>query len=341
MESDSDAGNLLEYDSNTGKLDDSSKAVLRYPEATEEQKIAESEKRRSNDNIIASEAPEINKYEPTEPSEKGPEIATAHADKAENRIISDTGPVAAKKTVESVPASSESKAIDNNLVTLLDPLSYEAEQFKMLRTNLFYPVSGKVPRSILVTSTVPGEGKSFVASNLAVAIAQDIDRYVLLVDCDLRQPKIHTQFGFGETPGLSDYLTNGSDLKDLLLNTQINKLSILPAGVRPPNPAELLSSEKMAALLEEITQRYRDRMIIIDSPPPKLTAESSFLARKVDGIILVINYGKTRREDVKDLVVKLGKHKILGSVINRFNRRSLSYYGYMNKRKYGNYYNTK
>jgi exopolysaccharide/PEP-CTERM locus tyrosine autokinase len=306
-----------------------------------EEKQIESEPSRLEDSIIATEALEI----PEQPSEKLPQklpkISDPTEDITENRVITEAGPVPERKVVQRSRRLSESKAIDNNLVTLLDPLSYEAEQFKMLRTNLFYPVSGKAPCSVLVTSTLPGEGKSFVASNLAIAIAQDVDRYVLVVDCDLRQPKIHTQFGFGEVPGLSDYLAKGTDLQDLLINTQVKKLSILPAGRTPPNPAELLSSEKMSALLEEITRRYRDRMIIIDSPPPKLTAESSFLARKVDGIILVVNYGKTRRDDVKDLVKKLGKDKIIGSVINQFDRRSLGYYGYMKDSKYGHYYSIK
>jgi exopolysaccharide/PEP-CTERM locus tyrosine autokinase len=326
-----------------------------FQEAVEKQETTEIEKSRLENNIIAPAASEIHesdpanipeapKYiepEPARPPEEDPKIPAPQEDALENRVITEVEPAPENKVVKRSRRIFESKAIDNNLVTLLDPLSHEAEQFKMLRTNLFYPVSGKVPRSILVTSTVPGEGKSFVASNLAIAISQDIDRYVLVVDCDLRRPKIHTQFGFGDVPGLSDYLAKGTDLQDLLINTRVSKLSILPAGKTPPNPAELLSSEKMSALLEEITQRYRDRMIIIDSPPPKLTAESSFLARKVDGVVLVVNYGKTRRDDVKELVGKLGKDKIIGSVINRFDRRSMGYYGYMKDRKYGHYYNIK
>jgi exopolysaccharide/PEP-CTERM locus tyrosine autokinase len=293
------------------------------------------------DSIITSETPEIPERSTESPLEEAPKISAPPEDTIENRVITEVGPTPENKVVKRTHTFSESKAIDNNLVTLLDPLSYEAEQFKILRTSIFYPVSGKVPRSILVTSTMPGEGKSFVASNLAIAISQDIDRYVLLVDCDLRQPSINSLFGFGDVPGLSDYLIKDTDLQDLLINTRVQKLSILPAGKTPPNPAELLSSEKMAALLGEITKRYQDRMIIIDSPPPKLTAESSFLARKVDGIILAVNYGKTRRDDVKDLVKKLGKDKILGSVMNRFDRRSLGYYGYMKDSKYGHYYNIK
>jgi|GEM_PF-1220389 len=376
MDYDRDTGNLIKYDPETGKLDDRSRAILRDPEAiqrlidnkmilpggwltreakqacekrregfqeaVEEKKPAENKQSRPNEpqkDVLSPRAQEI--LDQTKPLKESPKIIPSPPAPAENRVITEVGPEPENKSVKRRRNISEINAVDNNLVSLLDPLSYEAEQFKMLRTNLLFPVSGKAPRSILITSTVPGEGKSFVASNLAIAIAQDIDRYVLVVDCDLRRPKVHTQFGFGDVPGLSDYLTNGIALSDLLINTRVNKLTILPAGKPPPNPAELLSSEKMSALIEEITQRYRDRMIIIDSPPPKLTAESSFLARQVDGIILVVSYGKTRKDDVKELVGKLGKDKILGSVINRFDMRSLGYYGYRKYRKYGHYYGVK
>lgn len=146
--------------------------------------------------------------------------------------------------------------IDKNLVALLKAQSFENEQFKMLRTNLLFPSSGKSPRTIMVTSAVPDEGKSFVAANLAISIAQSIQEYVLLIDCDIRRPCIHTQFGFGDVPGLSEHLANGPSLSSLLLKTEVNKLSILPGGKPPHNPSELLSSQRMSKLLEEVTERY-------------------------------------------------------------------------------------
>ncbi len=159
--------------------------------------------------------------------------------------------------------------IDKNLVALLNPQSFEAEQFKILRTNLLFPVSGKKPRSIMVTSAAPGEGKSFVAANLAVSVAIHVNWNVLLVDCDLRRPSVHSQFGFGDVPGLSDYLSNGRDLPSLLLRTAVEHLTILPGGRPPSNPSELLSSERMAAFIDEVAERYNDRLIILDSPPPQ------------------------------------------------------------------------
>jgi exopolysaccharide/PEP-CTERM locus tyrosine autokinase len=228
--------------------------------------------------------------------------------------------------------------IDKNLVALLKPHSFENEQFKMLRTNLLFPPSGKSPRTIMVTSSVPDEGKSFVAANLAVSIAQSIQEYVLLIDCDIRRPKIHKQFGFGDVPGLSEHLANGPSLSSLILKTEVNKLSVLPAGKPPYNPSELLSSQHMSTLLEEVKERYRDRYIVIDSPPPKLTAETSAISRQVDGVLLVIEYGSTPRQMVSDLIDLIGKKKILGIIFNKLDMRFSGYYGMGKYKSYGKYY---
>jgi protein-tyrosine kinase len=227
--------------------------------------------------------------------------------------------------------------VDPVLVTLNDPQSFEAEQFKILRTNLLFPISGKPAKTILVTSAVPGEGKSFVSANLAISIAQGIGEYVLLMDCDIRKPCLHRRFGFDEVPGLSEHLSRKLPLSALILKTQVNKLSLLPAGTPPHNPAELLSSEPMADLVDEVKGRYADRYIIVDSPPPKYTAETAALARQIDGILLVINSGKTPRGLVEELVESLGKEKILGIVMNRFDFRGSKYYGYGKYGKYGSY----
>ncbi len=228
--------------------------------------------------------------------------------------------------------------IDKNLISLVKPLSFEAAPFKMLRTKLLFPASGKPAQSIMVTSAVPGEGKSFVSANLAVSIAQSINEHVLLIDCDIRRSSIHKYFGFVDVPGLSEYLSKGTPLPDLLLKTELNKLTILPGGFPSPNPSELLSSEQMRKLLEEVKARYSDRYIIIDSPPPKLTAETEAMARRVDGIILVVKYGSTPRGLVAELADIVGKDKVLGVIVNWFDMRASSYYGYGKYSKYGKYY---
>lgn len=219
-------------------------------------------------------------------------------------------------------------ALHKNLVAHHNPQTFEAEQFRMLRTNIMFPAEGKTaPRTILVTSALPGEGKSFVSSNLALTIAQNIDKHVLLIDCDMRRPTVHKIFGYENVPGLSNYLSGEQALSDLLIKTGNNHLSILPGGPIPPNPAELLSSNRMLALLREVRARYDDRYVIIDSPPPHLTAESKALAKFVDGIILVLKLGQTDRNLVSELVDKFQKEKIIGVVANWLNRRSTVFYG--------------
>ena len=238
----------------------------------------------------------------------------------------------------SVPGVSfDDKMFYKNLVSLVDPQSYEAEQFKILRNSILFPVAGVALQSILVTSAMPGEGKSFVSSNLAISIAMNVNKHVLLIDCDLRKPDLHRVFGVGDVPGLSDFLAERRQLDSLLLRTNVERLTLLPGGPIPPNPSELTSSERMSEMLEEVKHRYRDRLIIIDSPPPGLAAETSFLARQVDGILLVVKYGKTAREDVEDLMETVGPEKILGVVINYLNMPMSRRYGYGKYGKYGRY----
>ena len=229
--------------------------------------------------------------------------------------------------------------VDRNLVTYLKPRSIESEMFKILRGNILFPQSGTPPKSIMVTSAVPGEGKSFVSANLAVSIAQNINEHVLLMDCDIRHSGIHRMLGLDDgVRGLSEYLKGEVDIQTIFRKTDEEKLTILPGGHPPHNPAELLSSQKMSELLVEVRERYADRYIIIDSPPPQLTAETSAIARQVDGIILVVKYGETPRDMVADLVEIVGREKILGCVLNWFDLKSSSYYGYGKYGKYSKYY---
>jgi protein-tyrosine kinase len=254
------------------------------------------------------------------------------------------------KPVESIESSNKAPAfvkrnvsydencIDENMVTLLKPHSFEAEQFKILRTKLLFPSSGKSPRTIMVTSSMPDEGKSLISANLAISIAQSIQEHVLLIDCDIRRPRVHTQFGFGDVAGLSEHLSRGIPISSLLHKTIVDKLSILPGGRPPFNPSELVSSQQMFKLLQEVKYRYSDRFIVIDSPPPKLTAETSALSRQVDGILLVIEYGRTSREMVSDLINIVGKEKIIGIVFNKLDMRFANYYGLGKYNTYSKYY---
>lgn len=230
--------------------------------------------------------------------------------------------------------------IDPTLVTVHTPHSIESEQFRLLKNNILFPKNGTPPRCIMITSPSPGEGKSFVAANLSISIAKSIDEHVLLIDCDLRSPTIHKLFGLFDTKGLSDHLSTAIPLSSLLLKTFINKLTILPGGTIPPNPSELLSSEQMRRLIQEVKLRYGDRYIIIDTPPPYITSEGNALARHVDGIIVIIRHGTTREKDVQDVINIYGKKKIIG-VVHNFAEKKPGYgygyykYGYGHKYGYG------
>jgi exopolysaccharide/PEP-CTERM locus tyrosine autokinase len=211
---------------------------------------------------------------------------------------------------------SKRENVCSTLITVSKPHSVEAEQFRLLKNSILFPDSGSPPKTIMVTSTDKGEGKSFVASNLAVSIAVSIDDYVLLLDSDLRDPSIHEIFGIETSKGLSSYLTGECDLKSVLVKTFLKKLTLVPAGPSPLNPSELVSSEQMKKLVHELKLRYDDRYIIIDAPPPYMTSEANALATYVDGVIIVLKQGHTRKERLQDLIDIYGKEKILGVVKN-------------------------
>ena len=222
---------------------------------------------------------------------------------------------------------------DPKIFTIHAPDSFDAELFKVLRTQILFPKDGNKRRSIIITSSFPSEGKSFVSANIAASIARGINDHVLLIDADLRRPKLHTMFGYSRVQGLNEYLTDQKNLDELIIRTQFDKLSLLPAGGESKNATELLSSNKMKEFLKEVKDRYKDRLIIIDSAPVQATSEASVLSNYVDGTILVVRNQKTPREGVLETVETLGRKNILGVVLNGCSK-SMKKYG----KYYGNYY---
>lgn len=220
---------------------------------------------------------------------------------------------------------------DPKLVVITAPDSYGAENFKLLRAQIMYAKDRVRPRTIMVTSAISGDGKSFVAANLAACIASGIDEHVLLVDCDLRRPDVHKIFGLSTSHGLHEHLVGKKRLSELLIRTKINKLSLLPAGHPPHNPSELLASGAMKSFLEEIRDRYDDRIIILDTAPSQVLAEAKVLSNFVDGIVFVVRAEKTPRELIRKAIDGLGKEKILGIVFNGYNHEQKSYGKYYQK----------
>jgi exopolysaccharide/PEP-CTERM locus tyrosine autokinase len=238
-----------------------------------------------------------------------------------------------RKEPETAPARESiiQKNFSHKLVVHSAPESIDAENFKVLRAQVLFPKDGKTPRTIMVTSAFPGEGKTFVSSNLAASIALGINEYVLLVDCDFRRPSMHKMFGCSNTEGLHEYLTKKKDLPDLLIRTRMEKLTLLTAGTYPPNPSELLSSIAMKEFLEEVRGRYEDRYIIIDATPSQVTSEVSVLSQYVDGIVFVVLAQKSPKETIQKSVENLGKKKILGIVFNGYSESYKSYHKYYKK----------
>ena len=235
---------------------------------------------------------------------------------------------------ERVKKAALGRKYDPKLVVLSSLGSVEAENFKALRAQiLLNSKNGSPPRTIMVTSTYPGEGKSFVACNLAASIALGIDEHVLLVDCDLRKPQVHQYFGYGRSRGLSDYLTGRAEIPDLLVKTDIPKLTLLMAGTPPGNPAELLSSKRMGALIDEVRTRYDDRYVILDATPTQFTADSNVLSPHVDGILLVVMAHRSPRKAVQGGMQSLAKENMLGVVFNGYDEPMKSYRKY-----YSGYY---
>jgi polysaccharide biosynthesis transport protein len=205
-----------------------------------------------------------------------------------------------------------------------------AEAFHGLRTSVLLSKAKRPPSSLLVTSAQPGEGKTTVAANLALSLAQ-LGESVLLIDADLRRPRLHNFFAVESGTGLVDFLTGKSDWRSLLWRAPVAELSVLFCGPVPPNPADLLSSEFMPNLIREASQEYK--FVVLDSPPLLSLADSRILATLVDGVILVVRSGTTPRELVHRACASAadaGSH-ILGAAIN-FADTTNDYYGYGHER---------
>jgi len=218
------------------------------------------------------------------------------------------------------------------LITVLDPRSPVSESYRTLRTNLDFSSIDEKLQVLIVTSAGPGEGKSTTITNLAVTFAQS-ERKVVLIDCDMRKPTAHHTFTLSNRVGLSSVLSSQLKLQDVIQPSPIPNLDIITSGNIPPNPTEMIASNRMTAMLEELKQMYD--MILIDTPPLLAVTDAQIAATKSDGVVLVIDQGKVK----KDVALKatksleLVKARLLGVVLNNVKRsaKDQTYYYY-----YGN-----
>ncbi|MFD0697823.1 CpsD/CapB family tyrosine-protein kinase [Paenibacillus sp. GCM10027628] len=202
-----------------------------------------------------------------------------------------------------------------DLITNSNPMSSISEAYRALRTNITFSSIDQDLKKILVTSSIPGEGKTTTVANLAVVYAQE-NKKVLIIDADLRRPSIHQRFVRSNRLGLTNILVNQYKALDVILETDIPNLSIITSGSIPPNPSELLSSAKLASILEELHDKFD--LILIDSPPTLAVADSQILSTMCDGVLFVVNHGKVKRQLAKKALLNLEhvKAKVLGVVIN-------------------------
>ncbi len=212
-----------------------------------------------------------------------------------------------------------------SLITLSDQKSAAAEAFRTLRTNIIFANIDQPLKTLLVTSAAPLDGKSLTLANLAVVMAQG-GRSTILVDCDLRRPSLHEIFGVPGQPGLTDMVLNNNDTPPLVA-TDVEGLQLLPAGTSNVNPADLLTSPRMEAVIASL--KSRADFVLFDAPPIVAVSDAALLASNLDGALLVVNAGHTRREHAqraKELLEKIHV-RVLGAVLtNAANEGGLSVY---------------
>jgi capsular exopolysaccharide synthesis family protein len=204
------------------------------------------------------------------------------------------------------------------LIAGLAPKSLAAEQYRQLRTRLSHTEGATALRTILITSPQKGEGKSVTAANLALTMAQELQRRVVLVEADLRKPSLQELLGLPPGVGLAEYLAGACELRDAMKFLPHHNLAVLPAGAAPTNPAELLGSTAMRRLLDQLRTRF-DR-VILDTPPVLPLADVAVLAPIVDGTLLVVRAGVTPKPAIENALRAFDSSRLLGIVLNESGR---------------------
>jgi protein-tyrosine kinase len=200
------------------------------------------------------------------------------------------------------------------LVAGLAPKSRAAEQYRTLRTRIAHTEGANSLRTVLVTSPQKGEGKSITSANLALTMAQELQRRVVIIEADLRKPSLQHLFGLPPGPGLAEYLAGAAELKDIMKFLPDHNLTVIPGGNAPTNPAELLGSTAMRRMLDQLRTRF-DR-VILDTPPVLPLADVAVLAPMVDGALLVVRAGVTPKPAIENALRAFDSSRLIGVVLN-------------------------
>ncbi|MGN1401822.1 MAG: CpsD/CapB family tyrosine-protein kinase [Bacillus sp. (in: firmicutes)] len=228
-----------------------------------------------------------------------------------------------------IKRSKKQTLLDNRrkLIARYNPKSPISEQYRTIRTNIQFAAVDKEIRTLMVSSSNPGEGKSTTAANLAVVFAQQ-GKKVLLIDADMRKPTVHYTFNMTNTFGLTSVLTRKAAFRDTVQQTEDENLSVLSSGPIPPNPAELIGSKMMTRTIEEMKNEFD--LIIFDTPPILAVADAQIIARTCDGAVLVVGCHKTENDQAvkaKGMLHSAGA-KLLGAVLNQKKMASEDQYYY-------------
>lgn len=211
------------------------------------------------------------------------------------------------------------------------------ESYKAMRTNLIFSLSTSNKKVVAVSSALPGEGKSTISANLAIAFSQLNENKVLLIDADMRKSVQHKLFNVKNNAGIAEYLGKMKQREECIRKSEIPNLDIITSGSLPPNPSELLASEQMEKLLSEVSAEYD--YIIIDMPPVNIVSDPLTIGRNISGMVAVTHYGKTTHDDFDELIrkVQTSDTKLLGFVLNEMKDKHNGKYGYSKKYKYYSY----
>ncbi len=270
-----------------------------------------------------------------ERQQASPEQASpdGHATSPATTQVSPEKPSHNKKQDVVIPIHSESRHVildpeilrKNRCVSLL-PDAREGELYKVIRTQIIQRMQERQWNTLLITSALQGEGKSVTSINLASTFAKELNQTVLLVDGDLRRQDIHKYLGYESKEGLVDYLRNDTPLHELIVWPGIEKLSIISGGEPVPDSTELLGSQKMKALLVEMKNRYKNRYILLESPPLLACPDTAAFAPFMDAIVMVVEAGRTSIDEVKKSLELIPKEKFLGFILNKKDNIEHDYY---------------